>query len=290
MTRSPLRILLVGALLAASCGRAPASPTPPSPPPAGGDIVARVNGVAIDRAEVPATGREGASPHGTGAPESEAAAIDRAVTEELLAQRAIAQGLDREPAFAAELRRAEGRFRAWKRAQLAALAERQAGAGPVTEQEARRYFTANESRIRSEVMVAQMLIRDEAAANAALAEIRGGASFDDVARRLHPNTTDPSERPWEMGYLRWNQIPDPWRPALSSLQPGQVSDVIRGPNRRFWIIKVLNRRDVSDVTFESVRPVIESVLGEERRASARERLRDELRHGARIEITGRAAR
>ena len=74
------------------------------------------------------------------------------------------------------------------------------------------------------------------------------------------------------------------------MQPGQVSEVIRGPNRRFWIIKLLHRRQSDDITFETARPIIEQVLSEERRATARDRLRDELRRGARIEYPGRAAR
>lgn len=280
--------LLLAAALAASCGRSPAAPAP-APQAAGGDVVARVNGVAIDRAEVGGPSRDAPS-HGGGGPESEAAALERAVFEELLAQRAVAQGLDRDPNFVAELRRAEGRLRAWRRSQLAALAERQAGAQAVTEADARRYFTANEARVRAEVMVAQMLIRDETAANAALRELRGGANFDDVARRLYPANPDPTARPWEMGYLRWNQVPDPWRAPLDAMQPGQVSEVIRGPNRRFWIIKLLHRRQSDDITFETARPIIEQVLSEERRATARDRLRDELRRGARIEYPGRAAR
>lgn len=274
----PLRHPLLCALLAASCGRAPSTQAPVSQ----GDVVARVNGVAIDRAEVSASSREG-SPHGGGAPESTAASLETVVFEELLAQRAVARGLHRDPVFTAEYRRAEARLRAWRRTQLAALAERQAGAEPVTVEEAQRYYTANEARVRGEVMVAQMLIRDEAAAEAALRELRGGVSFDDVARRLHPNLTDPAARPWEMGFLRWQQIPDAWRGPLDGLQPGQVSAVIRGPNRRFWILKLLARRQAEGVTFESVRPVIVQRLTEERRAGARDRLRAELLRGARVE-------
>ncbi|MFO0630044.1 MAG: peptidyl-prolyl cis-trans isomerase [Polyangiales bacterium] len=273
----PLRLAVVGALLAASCGRA----TSTQAPVAQGDVVARVNGVAIDRAELSAASREG-SPHG-GAPEPAGAALENAVFEELLAQRAVARGLDRDPVFLAEVRRAEARLRAWRRTQLAALAERQAGAEPVTVDEARRYYDAHEAQVRGEVMVAQMLIRDETAAEAALRELRGGASFDDVARRLHPERTDPAARPWEMGFLRWQQLPDAWRAPLDALQPGQTSAVIRGPNRRFWILKLLARRQAEGVTFASVRPLIVQRLTEERRLGARDRLRAELLRGARVE-------
>jgi hypothetical protein len=72
------------------------------------------------------------------------------VFEELRALRAVARGLDRDPGFTAEYRRAEARLRAWRRTQLAALAERQAGAEPVTVDEAQRYFAANDARVRGE--------------------------------------------------------------------------------------------------------------------------------------------
>lgn len=140
----PLRVAVLCALLAASCGWAQSTQAPVSQ----GDVIARGNGVAIDRAELSASSREG-SPHG-GAPEPAGAALEAVVFEELRALRAVARGLDRDPGFTAEYRRAEARLRAWRRTQLAALAERQAGAEPVTVDEAQRYFAANDARVRGE--------------------------------------------------------------------------------------------------------------------------------------------
>ena len=54
----------------------------------------------------------------------------------------------------------------WRRTQLAALLERRtndADAG-VSDVDARRWYEANTARARSEVRVAQILLRDEAAA------------------------------------------------------------------------------------------------------------------------------
>ena len=51
------------------------------------------------------------------------------------------------------------------------------------------------------------------------------------------------------------------------MKPGAVSRVIPGPRGRFWIIKLVDRRQDPATTFESVRPVIEGLL----RASGRRR-------------------
>ncbi len=274
----PLALCLALAACNASHGASPANA-----PRVEGEVLATVNGVPVTRDEVQGAAH-GSLSHGGGAPERNDDALARLIDDELLAQRAVATGLDRDPAFREELRVAEARFRVWRRTQLAALIERRtndADAG-VSDADARRWYEANTARARSEVRVAQILLRDEGAAAQALRELRGGASFDDVARRLAPPSTDPAERPWVIGPLRWHQLPDAWRAPLDALRVDEVSEVIRGPNRRFWILKLLERRENTELTFASTRATIAQVLRDERAATERTRLHDELRRGARI--------
>ncbi len=276
-------------LAVAACNPAH-SAAPTGAPRVEGAVLVTVNGVPVTRDEVQGAAR-GSLSHGGGAPERNDDALARLIDDELLAQRAVASGLDRDPAFREELRVAEARFRVWRRTQLAALVERRtndADAG-VSDADARRWYDANTARARAEVRVAQILLRDEGAAAQALRELRGGASFDDVARRLAVPGTDPAERPWVIGPLRWHQLPDPWRGPLDGLRVGETSAVIRGPNRRFWILKLLERRENTELTFESTRATIAQVLRDERAAAARTRLHDELRRGARIVYSSPAA-
>lgn len=277
-------------LAVAACNPAH-SAAPTNAPRVEGEVLATVNGVPVTRDEVQGAAH-GSLSHGGGAPERNDDALARIIDDELLAQRAVATGLDRDPAFREELRVAEARFRVWRRTQLAALIERRAGdadAG-VSDADARRWYEANTARARSEVRVAQILVRDEAAAAQNLRDLRGGASFDDVARRLLPPIADPAERPWVIGPLRWHQLPDAWRAPLDALRVGETSDVIRGPNRRFWILKLLERRENTELTFESTRATIAQVLRDERAAAERARLHDTLRRDARIVYSAPSAR
>lgn len=283
MKHLALAPLFVCAALSLSCKVAQPPPATPQQR-VEGEVIATVNGVPLTRQELPP------SAHGQG-PRSATGPVDadllsRLVEDEVLAQYATSTGLDRDPTYRAELARAEAGFRAWRRAQLVALADRAQSNGlNVTEAEARSWYESHTARARAEVRVAQILVRDEATASQLLAELRAGAAFDDVARRLAPPSDDPAARPWEMGPLRWHQLPDAWRGPVDALQVGQVSDVIRGPNRRFWIVKLLDRRENASLTFETTRDTIMQVLRDERAIEARARLRETLRRAARVDVT-----
>lgn len=275
------------ATLTASCERgrpasANASPTAAtSSSRVEGEVVATVNNVSITREELPQ------SPHGGSQP-LDSEALSRVIEDEVLAQYAASTGIDRDPTFRAELARAEASFRAWRRSQLVALVDRaQSNDQQITEAEARSWYESHQARARSEVRVAQVLVRDEASAAALLRELRSGTPFEDIARRSAPPSTDPADHPWEIGPLRWQQLPDPWRGPLDALQIGQTTDVIRGPNHRFWILKLLERHENPALTFEATKDTIMQVLREERATAARARLRETLRRAARVTITPR---
>lgn len=268
----PLALALCAAL-AASCRERPA-PTAAN----AGEVVATVNGVDLTRAELAPS-----LPHGgVAAPAGDDAALERAIDDELLAQHARRLGVDRDPTFVRELRDAEARLRAWRRQRLAELAERREAGAPVGDPEARAWYQAHAAEVRAQVRVAQLLLRDEDAATRALAELRAGADFGAVAARALPHGADPAARPWELGPLRWQQVPGPWRDALPRLRVGELSGVIRGPNRRFWVVQLLERSDDPAVTFESARDAVTQYLQEERRLSAGAALRARLRREARV--------
>lgn len=284
MKHLALASALVCAALSVSCKVAQPPPTT-ARPRVEGEVIATVNGVPLTRQELPPSAHGQAARNGAAGP-VDGELLSRLVEDEVLAQYAVTAGLDRDATYRAELARAEAGFRAWRRSQLVALADRSQSTGiNVTEAEARAWYEAHSARARAEVRVAQILVRDEAAATQMLAELRSGVAFDDVARRLAPPGDDPTARPWELGPLRWHQLPDAWRGPVDGLQVGQISDVIRGPNRRFWIVKVLERRENPSLTFETTRDTIVQVLRDERAIAARARLRETLRRAANVAVT-----
>lgn len=263
--------LLAGLLL--GCARK--DPVPPGPAPGlpaawRSDAVAAVNGVLITRAEVSAASKVD-SHQGPAAPEPQAQVVERLVREELATQRAVELGLDQDPAYREKLAHLETQVVAFRRERLSEAFYRDAASKvEISDADARKYFDEHGAEMRREIRVSQILMRDEAAIEAARRAIEAGTSFEDVARKQFPELPEGSRPPWDLGYLRWNQVPEAWAGVVERLAPGQTSAVIRGPNRRFWLVKLVDRRENPAVTFESVRSLVTDKL----RAAQSTRLRD----------------
>lgn len=295
MSRSVLRPVAVALLgLAVACGRDEA----PRPRPSRSrhrvhNVVATVNGAPIAKADVDLLARsgghraggagdeEGDSPPELG-PEQRRQVLETIIRDELVSQRAVELGLDSDQTFQEEIAARQAEIDAFRRRRLVDLFYRhQRQEANVTEAEARRYFDENAERFRTQFHVWQIFVRDQERIEQARRDLAAGTPFEEVARR--PFADLPAgQRPWDLGYLRWNQIPEPWRPALDRLAKGQTSGIVRGPKNRFWIIKLVDEREDPDVTFETWRANIMETLRGERIESRRGDVARELRAKARI--------
>lgn len=283
MTIRPFAVAIVS-IAVLSCSSSSAPRTRPAQVAAvGPDVLATVNGVAITQADVELATSSGPSPHGGAAPRPQDM-LNHIVRQEVLAQRAVAAHLDRNEQFQQELAGRQAQLAAWTRDHLSELyQEREASRRPqISEADARRYYDQNTTRIRTETRIGQILYRDEARIQQALSDLRAGRSFDEVAAGRYPSVPDLANKPWEIDYLRWNQLPEQWRPVIDGIAVGQTSDVIRGTNNRFWIIKVLGRRENPELTFEATRPIITQMLQQERRVEALSHLDEDALRSARV--------
>ena len=279
-------LAVLGGILPAACGRGTDEPSVSAPAPgeSAGAVVAVVNGIPLTEVDL----RVGsASPavdavHGSPPPR---AAVDDLVRDELARQQAVALGLDADPDYRRELAEMQARLAAFQRERLAEKyfrAEVARGA-EVDESEAQRYYDENAQRIRTELHVQQILLRDESAIEQAAAELAAGRPFEEVAREQFPDLSAVERRPWDLGYLRWNQVPEAWRTVVDGLAPGGTSGVIRGPNRRFWIVQLVDRRENPELTFEAVREPLLAILRSERLVTGREDAERRLRDGAEVQ-------
>ena len=232
MRTPPVAALAALASLCA-CGR--------SPPPVAGDppLLARVNGVAITQADLDERTRR--TPAG-GAPGHDASTgnvLQTVVREELIAQKAVQLGLDREPGYRASLAALEAQVSAFRRKQLGEL-----------------YGLRSLGRLPD---LPAELERDHA-------ELKAGTPFVEVAARRYPDLPAGAARPWDLGEMGWMQIPAPWRGIVDRLEPGQISDVIQGENGRAWVIQLAAKRVDPAITFETERDRIVQLLRQENAA------------------------
>lgn len=280
-----MSVLLVS-LTIWSCGGESSSPAPVVPPQ-DADVVARVNGVALHKTDAEILLRQhdrnvrdptvvGEIPQGT---------IDTLVRDELRAQEAMVLGLDLDPKYQAALREKEAVLGAWRREELGHLliADRTAKSGEITEDEARAYFHDHQAELATETHVFQILMRDRAAIEAAEAAVKSGRSFEDVAAEHFAVPPTSAKKPWDLGYLRWAQLPDPWRPTIDTVPVGGTSGIVESGGR-FWILHVVDRRTDPSIDFDRARPDVMHALEVERASRAVSEVDDELRQKAQIEL------
>ncbi len=210
--------------------------------------------------------------------------LENIIQQELARQRAVELGLDADSRYQAELHRMETQLNAFRRRGLSELYFRHEAArhAEVSDAEAKEFFEENSARIRTEFHIRQILVRKEERIEQALMEIKQEASFEEVARKQFPNLPKTAGEPWDLGYLRWTQVPKAWRSVVYGLKDGEVSGVIRGPNHRFWIIQLIDKREDPQITFESVKPIIVRYLKNSKIEALQESTYRDLRASARI--------
>ncbi len=191
--------------------------------------------------------------------------IDRAVqsiaaqnklTLPQLRERVAAEGMD------------YARFRTTLRDQilLERVREREVGQRTrVTEAEIDKFLaerTAQSGR-NSELNIAQILItvpdgasadvvaQRQAAAEAALARVRGGEDFAAVAREVSEDAN--RARGGDMGLRPTSRLPDSFVAQVRDLQPGQVSPTLLRTGAGFHVLKLVERSDSSGVRISQTR-------------------------------------
>jgi len=130
----------------------------------------------------------------------------------------------------------------------------------VSEAEIDKYIKDNETRLHTNWHILQLLSRKEATIQEISEKLAAGMNFDEVAAEQFPDLPIEFKRPWDLGYLRWDQVPDAWLKPLEDLQAGQSSDIIKGENRRFWIIHLVDRKISDEFELEKSKGNITRIL------------------------------
>lgn len=296
MTRFTISILLATAALSAlpACPRPAADgPAPTAVPPLPRSVLkhpayaplATVNGVELTAADLTLEMKTHGG-HGRGEPgaDQRKQALDGLVREELVAQKAASLGLEPAAPLDDEVAQLTVKLAAARRRALvdAFFRHEIQQKAQVTEADARRLFEEKKDQIQAEVRVNQLLLRDEHEANAVLAALRAGEPFEVVARRQFPNLPESAGRPWEAGPLAWRQLPAPWREVVFKLEPGKNSEILKGPNNRYWVLQLIERRTNPAVDFETVKGELMNELKVQRIEALKAKVDAELAAAAKV--------
>jgi hypothetical protein len=266
-------------LAQAACKRTRSTPAEADDNP----VLATVNGVSIRQLDVDVKLQSRGAKGKTGLNATQV--LETIIQDELLAQRAVELGLDADPVYQRKLRRSAAELAGLRREGLGDLFQQKeiVAKASVTEDDARRYFDEHSRRLRTTVRVGQILRRSEHEIEAVRAQLASGKSFEEVAEAGVPKLPPDARRPWDLGKLRWEQLPEEWSAALETLEPGKTSEILRGASGRFWIVKLFERTEDPAVTFEQLKAAILARLQPSRALTLRAEAEKSLRDRARIE-------
>ena len=248
-----------------------------------GKILATVNGVPITDHDVNLNVKKVV--HGEKVtPEATQNVLQVLVRNELVYQQSLELGLDSDQEYRNKLFEAEAQLRDYKRKEISPLyKEYIRNKAVVTDSEAKEYFEKNAKKIKTLFRIGQIYYKGE---EARIAEdykaLKSGKSFEKVAASRFPNLPRGMKAPWDLGYLRWSQIPPFWQESIDRLKPGQVSDIIKGPNERFWVIKLIDRSEDPDITFATEKENIVETLRRRKADELSEAMLDRMRTRSKI--------
>ncbi|MDP3315634.1 MAG: peptidylprolyl isomerase, partial [Devosia sp.] len=259
--RGPL--LFPAALLAGLLAFAPvaSAQTPPADP-----VVARVNTTEIRLSDLseaaqglPAEMR--AMPPAMLFPMLLDQLMDRAAIVELARKR----GMDKDPAVARAMARAQDQA-----LQNALMAR---DVGPlVTEAELRtRYDREIAGKPgEEEVHARHILLADEAAARAVIAELKGGADFAAIAKA---RSADKASGDGDLGFFKKTDMVPEFAAAAFSLPAGQITDAPVKSQFGFHIIRLDDKRDAPFPAFDEVKDQLKQRMEQTRLQQFQEDLR-----------------
>ncbi len=244
-------------------------------------IVAKVNGTPITEEDlkyrIPTA-------HGKAIGNQERA-LDEVIIEQLLYEEGLKIGLDKDPGYQAVIARMERQLAHVKRAEMTRRVYNTQVAAKieVTHSEVKDYYDRNVDRITTELHLGVIAFNNRETAEESLGKIRGGATFESVARAAMGTRGAAGREPWDLGFVSWDRVPVDFGEAVYQLKPGDVSNVVSSPRTGYQIFKLFEARKNSKAEFASVSGMIMNRLREAKMNEAYERYLQQLKKEAKIE-------
>ena len=217
----------------------------------------------------------------------------------VLAQTAVAEGLDKDPAIQAAL--AQARDRVLSDAKLARMDEANRPTAAQAESYARSVYGANPKRFEApeqirarHILIAKNTPDARAKADALLAELKGGANFEALAKEKSEDKGS-GARGGDLGLFARGRMVKPFEETAFALtSPGQLSEVIE-TQFGFHVIQLVEKKPAGLRSFDEVKAALlretEAALVNEGRATEQARILSEAKFDdAAIEAFSRSQR
>lgn len=229
--------------------------------------IAIVNGKAVPKARADTLMSQAVKQGQAQTPELETQVRDEVVLREIFMQEAEKRGLAASSDYKQQMELARQTIL------IRELFADQQKKHPITDAEIQAEYDKFKGQSGgTEYKARHILVEDEAAAKAAIAKIKGGAKFEDVAKETSKDTGSAQNG----GDLDWaapgSYVPE-FSQAMTKLQKGQMTEAPVKSQFGWHVIQVEDTRQAQFPPLAEVKPQIEQRLGQMRLAQFRDELR-----------------
>ncbi|NQU64242.1 MAG: peptidyl-prolyl cis-trans isomerase [SAR324 cluster bacterium] len=220
----------------------------------------------------------------TDSPVARKEALEKIIDEALFYQKGIELGLDKNEQYRNEITKKILEIKAFKRQRMRSYVIRnQIAQISVTEEDVRAYFNANQQKLQSEYHLAKLRFANTRQARAFLSELEKGVSFTELANRVTGNQKNNGVPSWDQGFLRWINLNQAYFGAVADLKVGEVSQpVTRKGFSSVYLFKLLDKKTNPDISFDSVKNLINGRLKMKKMQDINENYPKTLRDNAKI--------
>jgi peptidyl-prolyl cis-trans isomerase C len=245
-------------------------------------ILAKVNGVPITEDDL---AFQISKAHGEPA-QSKGRDLEQVIKEELMYQQGLKLGIDKEPSYRAKIAELEMQLNNMKRLEITRRVFNSQVASKVNigDKEVKDYYAKNADKIGTDLHLGMISYNSKEAAEKALARIKGGESFEKIAAEKAGPAATGGNKPWDMGYATWEQIPIDFVDGVYRLKPGQVSDVVSMKDTGFYLFKLFESRKNPKADLASMTPVIMNRFRDQKVTEAYADYAKQLRKDAKVEL------
>jgi peptidyl-prolyl cis-trans isomerase C len=229
--------------------------------------VAVVNGKPVPKARVDTLLQQASRGGGQLPPNAEAQARDQVVLREIFAQEAERRGIPTSSEYKAQMELARQSI------MIGLLFEDFRKKNPVSDADAKaEYDKIKAANAGTEYRASHILVEKEDEAKSLIAQIKGGASFEELAKK-HSKDPGSGQNGGDLDYARADSYVPEFSKAMTSLKKGEMTDAPVKSQFGWHIIRLVDVREAQFPPFEDVKAQVKQRIEQQKVQQFQESLR-----------------
>lgn len=204
--------------------------------------------------------------------------LETMVIRELVLQQAKKDGIDKSPLVAEKLE--ELKKRLVVEAFLKKKVEEQAN---ISDADLQKFFNENKDKFKSDAQIkaSHILMKDEKTAQDVLAKVKGGTSFEELAKKFSMDSA--AQKGGDLGWFSKGTMLPEFEKAAFGLKEGETSGIVK-TKFGFHIIKLTGKRPAGQREFSEVKEQIKAALLPSKQQEVFQKLKDDLKKSSKYTI------